>query len=361
MSSHRLARFGQLVARCTPAALIVAAAIALTSACSNQDGASRLSGTLYCSFAGKVSYYDLDASKFVGNAMRMGAGSSLFDSFDVSWDRQKILLFVKPKGSITTNMRRLVVTPMRDGITYDSLASQQNRHDFNLERGDISYTYGHLSADEQFVAIEAQYFKDIPTSLVSLKDQRIVASWQVNGVSLQDYGAPIWTRDNQIFFRIGTDLYRASPKDGYQQAEKLLSFDDGASFVTVNPQGTKIAFRQNRHLWLANIDGSDLRQITTSKTSQVVKYDGERRPTFSPDGKFIAFTSATQRGAPWSDRDYPDKSWVSVVGGEFGYLAIVPADGKRYDLDEQGSGATWLRQSNDSKRGIPCSSSLIWR
>jgi len=180
-------------------------------------------------------------------------------------------------------------------------------------------------------------------------------------VSFREYGAPIWTQDNQVYFRIATSLYRAGPKDGYRTAEKLLTFDEGAIYVTVNPQGTKIAFRQNRHLWLANIDGSDLRQITTSKTSQVVKYDGERRPTFSPDGKYIAFTSATRRGAAWSDHDYPDGSWVSGVGGEFGYLTIIPADGKQYNLDEKGSGAIWLRQSKDSAHAIPCSDSLIWR
>ena len=97
------------------------------------------------------------------------------------------------------------------------------------------------------------------------------------------------------------------------------------------------------------------------KTSHVVKYDGERRPTFSPDGKYIAFTSATRRGAAWSDHDYPDGSWVSGVGGEFGYLTIIPADGKQYNLDEKGSGAIWLRQSKDSAHAIPCSDSLIWR
>ena len=244
--SSRLRRSRRLGARFAPAMLIAAAALALTSACSNRDGTSQLSGTLYCSFAGKVSYYDLDASKFVDNAMRMGAGSSLFDSFDVSWDKQKILLFVKPKGAFTTDVRRLVVTLMRDGITYNDLDNEKRIHDFNLAQDDISYTTGHLSPDEKYVVIDAQYFDDIPISLVRLADKQIVSSWSVNGVSFREYGAPIWTRDNRVYFRIATSLYRAGPQDGYRSAEKLLTFDAGAIYVTGNPPGDSRAHPPHR-------------------------------------------------------------------------------------------------------------------
>ncbi len=33
----------------------------------------------------------------------------------------------------------------------------------------------------------------------------------------------------------------------------------------------RVVFRQANHLWLANIDGTQLRQITTSKTEGVGK------------------------------------------------------------------------------------------
>ena len=42
--------------------------------------------------------------------------------------------------------------------------------------------------------------------------------------------------------------------------EKVLDINNskGANYVTVNPQGTHIAFRYDGHLWIQNIDGSDL-------------------------------------------------------------------------------------------------------
>ncbi|MFJ1438779.1 hypothetical protein ACILPE_03445 [Capnocytophaga canimorsus] len=61
----------------------------------------------------------------------------------------------------------------------------------------------------------------------------------------------------------------------------------------------------------------------------------------------------------WSDHDYPDGSWVGAVGGKFGYISVIPADGKLYNLDDKNSGAISLTRSG--KRGIPCDGHLVWR
>lgn len=345
--------------RAASALLIAAACLALATGCSRQARVEDLSGALYCAFAGKMNYYDLDKREYVKTVALVGPGTRI-DSFDVSWDQRKILLWSQRSYS-DSDMRRLVVAPMSDDIRVSTLDKGKTIHDFMVELEDISYTDGHLSPDEKYVVIDAQSFSDVPITLINLKDKKIAASWSVPGVNFREYGAPVWTLDNQIYFRIATSLYRVGPKDGYRTAEKVLSFDDGVIYLTVNPQGTKIAFRQKQHLWMANIDGTDLRQITTSKTEGAGKYVGERRPAFSPDGKYIAFTGRTQRGAAYSDHNYPDGSWVAGVGGEFGYVTVIPADGKLYDLDAKDSGAVWLQQSKEEPYGVPCDTALIWR
>lgn len=52
----------------------------------------------------------------------------------------------------------------------------------------------------------------------------------------------------------------------------------GIGYLTVNPQGNKFAFRKNKHIWMCDIDGSNLQQITTGYTSDIISYDGESSP-----------------------------------------------------------------------------------
>ncbi len=337
----------------------------LLSACGGGGGAGdavkELPGTLYWFFAGSAGAYDLSAGDYQEEMMKMGSASSLFDAFDVSWDNEKILLSMDVEGTFNFSERRFVVRPNAKGISYDDVQSGGNLRDFTLEWDDISDTYGHLSPNEQYVAVDAQLFSDLPIVIASTSTGEIISGWVVDGVSFTDYGNPVWTADNTLYFRIADELYRCSGDDTYDSAERVLTLPSGSSFVTVDPRGTRIVFRQNKHLWMSNLDGSDTRQITTSDTSDVIDYDGERHPTFSPDGKYIAFTGASKRGVPWSDHDYPDGSWVAATGGKYGYIIVIPADGKLYDLEDESSGALWLREPGNTSSGIACNNQLIWR
>lgn len=327
----------------------------------NHSSLKNLPGTLYWFFAGSAGYYELSANRYVEEMMKMGSASSRFDAFDISWDNRKIMLTMDVEGTFNFDERRIVLRNKTDNITYSEVQSGNNITDFSFEWEDISDVYGHISPNEKYVAVDAQHFSDLPVAIVGVDEKEIISGWKVDGVSLLDYGIPVWTADNKLYFRILNNLYQSSPEDEYVSANHILTMENGSSFVTVNPQGTKIAFRRNKHLWMCNIDGSGLQQITTAETSNVIDYDGERKPVFSPDGKYIAFTGATQRGTPWSDHNYPDGGWVAATGGKYGYIIIIPADGKLYNLDDKNSGAIWLKKPGDNVNGIPCSGSLIWR
>ena len=51
--------------------------------------------------------------------------------------------------------------------------------------------------------------------------------------------------------------------------------------VSVSPDGRRLAYQWHTHIWVANIDGSEPRQVTTSA-------EDETWPTWSPDGKWLA-------------------------------------------------------------------------
>lgn len=283
----------------------------------------------------------------------------MFDAFDISWDNKNILLTVN-LGSLSHDECRFVFRENTDGLISSQVNDGKNQFDFRYYWDDLSYTDAYISPNNKYLAVGAQHFADHPIAIVDTKTGETVSTWQVSGISYLNYGTPVWAADNSLYFRIGGNLYKSSPGNNYQTAPRVLTLPTGAISVTINPQGTKLTFRHKKHLWMCNLDGSELTQVTTSETTDFIDYDGENDPAFSPDGKYIAFTGSTKRGVPWSDTDYPDGSWVAGVGGSYGYIVIIPADGKLYDLDNIKSGAIWLK-APDSNAGVPSSHWLIWR
>lgn len=314
---------------------------------------------IYVGFAWDVWYYDFDKQEFIEKKWTSVSASWLYDDFDISWDNKKILLTMDVNWTFNFDERRYVLRKIEDSFKKKDLDEDgKNLIDNTYEWWDISYLTARISPDEKYLALEAQHFSDLPITIIDTKTWKEVSQWEVKWVSFLKYWTPTWTLDNSVYFKIWTWLYKSSPSDWYKSAPKILDIS-GASYVSVSPDWKKVVYVKDEHLWLSNIDWSDMKQITKSKTIDWISWEGERLPTFSPDWKYIAFTSKATWWYAWSDHNYPDWSYVSATSSRFWYLTVIPADWKLYDLDDKNSWAVFPK--NSDWHLIPSTVAPIWR
>ncbi|GIJ97034.1 hypothetical protein CAPN001_16030 [Capnocytophaga stomatis] len=320
----------------------------------SSEGTQHLKGNLFIQFAGDVAVYNLTDNKYTEKVAKVSVGEAL-QTYDVSWDTSKVLFTLDVVG---LDRKRIVYRSIKDPVTQQEVRTDgKNIHDFEYEWGDVTTLDAFISPNEKYIALEGQGRSDMPTIIIDAHQDNEIGRCDPPA-GYNDWGKPVWTADNVLYVQVGDAVYKMSPDDGYKTYQKVCSADGGGSY-RVNPQGTKFVYYKDKHLWLCNIDGSNRKQITTSKTYDWASWDGEGRPTFSPDGNYIAFTARGSRGMAWSDHDYPDGSWVGAVGGKYGYISVIPADGNLYNLDDKNSGAISLTRSGN--RGIPCDGHLVWR
>ncbi len=123
--------------------------------------------------------------------------------------------------------------------------------------------------------------------------------------------------------------------DGAAQAHPFSIHDmlamDRISDPRPSPDGRRIVFvrrttdleanRGRTDLWLVDIDGQNLRRLTSHP-------DGERNPRWSPDGRTIYFLAArSPRSQIWK---------IAVDGGEAEQVTHLPLDVSGFNLSPDG-------------------------
>ena len=223
-----------------------------------------------------------------------------------------------------------------------------------------------ISPNKKYIAVDSNDSEERGVLLFNTETGKLIADF-TNGLTRDDLSYQstlVWTENNEMYSAIRGVLYRWKEAYG-DRVEEVLALNEGkgASYVTVNPQGTRVAFRYKKHLWVQNIDGSNLHQVTTSQLTGSDKADGEYHPVFSPDGKYIAFVGAPTVGRGWTDYDplQPSYGGVHVVGSGYGYVFVIRDDDKLYDLENDKSGFIVLRQERGI-HGVPSYfSGMMWR
>lgn len=154
-----------------------------------------------------------------------------------------------------------------------------------------------------------------------------------------------WMPDNTLLFMVGNRLYRTNTT--YTDASLITEINLSKwGAPQPSPDGSRIAYASGNHIWIMNSDGSNKKQVTQST-------DEETYPVFSPDGKYLLigtrFIEST--GSPGSGV-FSDGVWA---------LAIIPADGQQYNVDQGADGRVIQLRLKDKERNEICNGSMLWR
>ena len=178
------------------------------------------------------------------------------------------------------------------------------------KEGSLNIATGYISPDGSMIAIEPTSEEGIV--IVDQKGNLKQAIEKINNEKVQ--GRPVWTPDNCLMFLHHQLLLKTNTTFNDATLIKELDFDQLRD-PAISPDGNKIAFSGNGHVWTMDKNGNNLQQVTTSSLEEVA-------PEFSPDGHYLlvgANYHTTMGGGPW---------------GYYYNLKAIPVDGKRYTLDD---------------------------
>ena len=114
--------------------------------------------------------------------------------------------------------------------------------------------------------------------------------------SLHGFDELAWTPDGQLLYTVveagNANLWSLDPAT---LERRRLTTDPADDYQpTVSPDGGTVVFASNRSgvaaLWSMSRDGSNPKRLTTG---------GDTRPSFSPDGKWVAFLRSGGETTPW--------------------------------------------------------------
>ncbi len=140
-----------------------------------------------------------------------------------------------------------------------------------------------------------------------------------------DEGNPVleadWLPDGNAMLMTNKGFFRTNDPALLRASFIVKPSAGGFGYMSISPDGTRMAYRAIGEIWTMNIDGTNQRQLTNSVPN--VYY-----PTWSPDGKHICFLAT-------KFISFAGPGPIVGGGGDLLQLVVAPADDKLYDLNKE--------------------------
>jgi len=137
---------------------------------------------------------------------------------------------------------------------------------------------------------------------------------------------PVWTRDGKrvTFVRVGQGEEESSilwkSGDGSGEAELLHSGEHNPAPWSWSPNGKRLAFFGGG-VWVLPLEGPREPELIVDTEFSAWA------PAFSPDGRWIAYTSAREGKFQVYVRPYPDNDWTRQISDDFGEEPVWSPEG----------------------------------
>lgn len=179
---------------------------------------------------------------------------------------------------------------------------------FYPPNGGTKFNNGKLSPDNSLIAISPTFEEGI--ILVDVQGNLVVHLEGLNDIPFDRNDQVEWLPGNALLFTHGDYILKAAPPYNQATPVKEMNYESWGD-IRASQDGEKLTVRIDKHIYLMNMDGSALTQVTESNFT-------ESAAVFSPNGKYLLIGADYRR---------------TGVFGAIWNLKIIPADGKLYNVD----------------------------
>ena len=310
------------------------AGLLLFSSCSKDNSTnsasgypSDLTGTIYYTWATegvlKVTFPLATGGSFIQDDTKL-------NNFDISRDGQYRLTAVNAATVGNDNVQFTMSNNSTESIINQFIYQSPARNRF---------CKGQLSPDNSLILVESND-KDDGISILKANGEFVLRIDGLGGVPFDIHDMKMWLPNNELLLTHGKNIMRIPPPYTSASLVKQMDYADWGH-LTVNHPGTQLAMHIAGHIYTMNIDGSNLKQVTTSDFK-------EGRPVFSPDSKYLMVGSNYRQS--------------SIMGFSWD-MKIIPNDGNQYNVDPFATNSANVIpvMLNGKNRIVSGSGQVIWK